>query len=561
MIATLEEMGARGSLDATVCIVGAGAAGITLACELDGSGISVLLLEAGSLQQDRARSSDMYGGTAVAPHPAPSEFRRVVFGGSTSIWGGRCVPFDPIDFERRDYIADSGWPIAYEDLARHYPRALDYCDAGRFDFSVGGSLHKGGETLPGLQGGDVVLADRIERYSLPTDFGRRYRDRITRSSNVTSVLGARCTSLNRRAGEGGIASITVRDRAGRSHTVTARVFVLATGGIEAPRLLLSSDPGGPGLGNQFDLLGRYYACHFENVVGRVVADRGRVAFDFEKTVDGIYCRRKLQFSASAQRHHRLLNMAFRLHFPSYADASHGSSVLSTIYLAKSSLIREYRSILQHGSESVDFSPASAHLRNIALGLPQLARFSYQWLFLRVLARRKLPYTLVRNRDGSYPLEFNAEQTPMASSRVTLDTDVDHDGVRRVHVDWRVSPDDVQAACRGFLLLRDHLRTHSTCRLEVDEASLLQAITRSVPLGGHHLGTTRMGASARHGVVDTNCAVFGHANLFVASSAVFPTSSHANPTLTIVALAIRLADHLKSTLAASPAAVAAPAATP
>jgi choline dehydrogenase-like flavoprotein len=557
MIVLLDELEGQTALDATICIIGAGAAGITLACEFDCSGFKVLLLEAGGIRLDAAASNELYRGTANAPHPNPSEFRRVVFGGTTGIWGGRCVPFDPIDFEKRDYVADSGWPISYDEIAQYYPRAMAYCDAGAFDFSVTNSLCTGANatptrgvplaTIPGLNDDSVILADRIERYSLPTDFGKRYRAQIARSANVTVLLSARCVSLHRQPGEERIESVSIADSAGKRRKVRSQVFILAVGGIEAVRLLMLSDPAGPGLGNHADRLGRFYGCHFENTLGRLVVDRGYPAFDFEKTVDGVYCRRKLQFSAEAQRRHRLLNTAFRLHFPSYSDAAHGSPALSAIYLAKSSLIREHRTILQHGSEPAVQSPASAHLRNIALGLPTLGRFALQWLFQRHLAARKLPYTLVKNRDGSFPLEFNSEQTPQASSRITLTNELDRDGLKRVHVEWRLCNEDAQAAQRAFLLLRDVLRQHSWCRLEFNEDNLLPSISRSVPLGGHHMGTARMAIAPRDGVVDSNCAVFELPNLFVASSAVFRTNSHANPTLTIVALALRLAKYLKLTL--------------
>jgi len=544
MILPLDQLDAAAPLEATICIVGAGAAGITLACELDGCGVPVLLLEAGGLHPDLAASDARYRGTARAPHPNPSEYRRIVFGGTTGTWGGRCVPFDPIDFEKREHVANSGWPIAYEELARHYPRALEYCDAGACDFSVAGSLAGAPlPTIPGLPENDALLADRIERYSLPTDFGQRYRARIGASGNVRALLHARCVGVQRRPGESRIDALTVLDRAGRRRTVRAQTFVLAVGGIETARLLLQAEAAGPGLGNRSDHLGRYYACHFENVLGRLIGPPGQVAFDFERTRDGVYCRRKLQFTAQAQQQHRLLNSAFRLHFPPYSDAAHGSPELSAIYLAKSALLREHRAILQHGTEAARQSPAIEHLRNVALGLPTLAAFAWRMLFERKLAQRKLPYTLVKNRDGSYPIEFNSEQTPLATNRVTLVDETDPDGMRRVHVEWRVAEEDARAAQRGFLLLRELLRP-SACRLEFDEAALLQAIGRSVPLGGHHIGTARMAANERDGVVDRHCALFEAPNLYIASSAVFCTNSHANPTLTIVALALRLAQHLK-----------------
>ncbi len=534
------------SLEAAVCIVGAGAAGITLACELDGLNARVVLLEGGGFKTDRGLTDD-FRGVATAPHPDPTQYRRAAFGGTTSLWGGRCVPFDPIDFERRDYIAHSGWPIPYAEFARHYPRALKYCDAGSFDFTVGGSLSSRVPTIADFDGAGVILTDGIERYSLPTDFGKRYRQRIERSDNVVALLNSRCVRLIKRSGVDRIEAAEFVDQSGRRRRVRATTFVLAGGGIEVPRLLLSSDPEGSGLGNRNDLLGRFYSCHFENTCGRVMPNGAAVAFNFEKTNDGVYCRRQLRFSAPAQREHRLLNTAFRLHFPAYFDAAHGSSVMSMIYLAKSSLLPEYRAILHHNLLDTSPSGTLPHLRNVMAGLPQLCKFAFEWVFRIRLAQRKLPYTLVANADGTYPLEFNCEQTPLESNRVTLGEDTDRHGLRRVHVAWRISKADVEAALRAFLVLRAVMSRSGVCRLEYDEEKLHEQISRSAPLGGHHIGTARMGGTEREGVVDTNCAVFGLPNLYVASSAAFPTSGSANPTLSIVALSVRLAAHLKAAI--------------
>jgi choline dehydrogenase-like flavoprotein len=542
-LVTLEFDENRAPLMARVCIIGAGPAGITIACELDRCGFDVLLLEAGSLRPN-ADLGDYYRGEATAPHPDPTQFRRAVFGGTTGLWGGRCVPFDPIDLTHRDYVENSGWPIDYVELEKNYPKAMVYCDAGQFDFTVAGSLRDAMATIGGFAGDDRVVADRIERYSLPTDFGTRYRKKIRDSPNVTALLGARCLKLIKRAGEDRIESASVIDGAGRMGSIRADVFVLATGGIEVPRLLMLSDPAGEGLGNRGDHLGRYYMCHFENTCGRIVPHGAKVAFDFERTTDGVYSRRQLRFSSQAQLQYRLLNTAFRLHFPSYSDASHGSSVMSAIYLAKSMLVPEYRAILQHSADAVA-SPLRAHLRNVVLRMPQLLRFAGDWLFRIQLARRKLPYTLVPNADGSFPLEFNSEQTPIRSNRVTLARETDRHGLRCVQVVWRLSEQDADAAYRAFILLRESLNRSAACRLEFDDARLRELLSRSVPLGGHHMGTARMASTAGSGVVDRNCAVFGVPNLFVASSAVFPTSSHANPTLTIVALAVRLAGYLRA----------------
>jgi choline dehydrogenase-like flavoprotein len=422
---------------------------------------------------------------------------------------------------------------------------MKYCDAGRFDFLADTSLPGAGPIFSGFAGDQVVDAAHIERYSLPTDFGKRYRHRLHKSGNVTVMLGLRCLRLNRAAGEDVIESAEFIDQSGGVRTIRASVFVLATGGIEVPRLLLASDRTGSGLGNLGDCLGRFYMCHFENTCGRIVPSQKPVAFRFERTSDGVYCRRQMRFTPSAQRTHHLLNTVFRLHFPSYADAGHGSSVMSAIYLAKSTLLPEYRTILQQHPDATR-SPSMQHIGNIVRDIPGLASFFGDWLFRIRLAKRKLPYTLVPNADGSFPLEFNAEQTPDPSNRITLQDSRDRHGVPRVHIAWRVGDPDAQAALRAFQLLRESLENSGAAQLLFDDELLAGQIARSIPLG-HHMGTARMAAAPGEGVVDANCAVFGLPNLYVASSAVFPTCSHANPTLTIVALAVRLGRHLRSSL--------------
>ena len=535
-------------LRAGVCIVGAGAAGITLACELDGAGMSVLLLDAGPVDGGAEVSQDSYEGSSEGVHATPRFFRRRGFGGTTAIWGGRCVPYDPIDFEARPHVAASGWPLAYDEVARHYPKAMNYCDAGDFEFDARKAFDRRAALVPGLDSGGGVLTDEIERYSLPTHFGKRYRPRLAASLNV-SVLGcAPVTRLVRNAGTGRVEAVEGRaGEDGPGFRVEADCVVLATGGIEAPRLLLASG----GIGNQHDNVGRYYTCHVENFIGTLRPRRPGTAFHFERTRDGVYGRRKLTLDAETQRRERLLNISFRLHYPNVADATHRSAVLSAVYLARRTLIPEYRRILQYGvGEAVQTSSAGAHLRNVATGLPTLARFGVDWMRRRVLARRKLPYVLVPNADGSYVLEFNAEQTPLRDSRISLNGRTDALGMPRVHVAWRFGDEDIDSICRSYRLLRDRVQASGAATLEFDDAGLRDAVALSVPLGGHHIGSTRMASNPKLGVVDHQSAVFDTPNLFIASSSVFPTSGHANPTLTIVAMAIRLAEHLRTRLVPS-----------
>lgn len=546
MIFDVASLAVDRELTASICIVGAGAAGITLACELDGCGVDVLLLDSGHGQR-----GEPYEGAADAPHAPPALYRRLGFGGTTGLWGGRCVPYDPIDFERRDYVPDSGWPIPYAEVAAHYPAAMAYCDAGRNDFTASGSVRGARPQLPGVQHSALEL-DRLERYSLPTDFGRRHGRRLARSGNVRIVRDAHVLNLRKAAGGGRIEGLDFVDGAGRRRRCRADIVVLAMGGLETTRLLLASDPAGPGLGNRSGHLGRYYQCHVGGVLGVLRPRWPGTVFHFEKTLDGIYAKRKIQIAAAAQRRERLPNIAFRLHYPDMSDPSHGSAVLSSLYLFKHALPAEYRRILQHGSGEGVQAHISRHLRNLAFGLPAFLGFGLDWARRRVLAQRKLPYVLVANRDGSFPLDFNAEQMPLRDSRVELGPDRDRHGVPRLVVRWRKSDADVEAIWRAFHVLRDGLQSEGHCALEFESGKLRQALQEAGPVGGHHIGTARMAADAGAGVVDSDCALFELPNLHLASAAVFPTSSHANPTLTIVAMAIRLAAHLRRGAAGRPA---------
>ena len=545
MILGADDLNSIRTLRTEICIVGAGAAGITLACELDGAGMQVLLVDAGQLGRRGTTEQDPYVGTSEGVHPTPAYFRRRGFGGSTAIWGGRCVPYDPIDFEARDYVAGSGWPITYEEVAQFYPKALRYCDAGEFIFDARRAFTGHREMIPGLSAAHELQTHAMERYSLPTNFAVRYRARLAASTNVRVLGATQALRLIRDATAERISALECqRGGQGPLLHIEARRFVLAIGGIETPRLLLASESEGAGLGNRSDCLGRYYACHIENVLGTLRPRVPGTVFGFETTSDGVYGRRKLLIEPQVQRRERLRNIAFRLHYPNVSDPLHRSSVLSAVYLAKRTLIPEYRRILQHGVDD-RAAAISAHLRNVACGLPSLASFGAYWLRRRVFAERKLPYMLVANADGSYPIEFNSEQTPLRDSRITLANTRDRFGMPRVHITWRVCDEDIDSVCRAYRLLRRNIQSIGTADLEFDDDGLRAAVAASIPVGGHHIGTTRMAATAASGVVDRDCAVFDLPNLFIAGASVFPTSSHANPTLTLVALSIRLAGHLRA----------------
>jgi choline dehydrogenase-like flavoprotein len=538
------------TIQTDVCIIGAGAAGVTLALELLGSGRRILLLEAGG-EAEEPRTQALYEGDVAdaSIHSPPDKYRHRRFGGTTAIWGGRCVPFDPLDFQDRSWIPHSGWPIRYEDVAAHYPKANAICEAGECTYdarhAVPGGMH------PLLRGFAPVdfTTDRIERFSCPTDFGRRYRDRLAAAPSVRVLLHANCTRLIVSGDGGRIDRAVVQTLDGNRFDVAATQFVLAAGALETTRLLLASrDVHSRGIGNGRGLVGRYYMCHIAGTVGTLRFDgpADHVWQGYHRAEDGVYCRRRIAPTEQAQRREAIGNAVFRLHHPRIPNPRHGTGSLSAIFLAQQLISYEYRKRL------ITNQPVSGrewlwHVANVGIDAPATARFLWHWMRDRVFAERKFPSVIVRPRKNLFSLDFNAEQVPNPDSRVSLSERTDALGMPRLVVDWRYTDADIRTVATSLRLLQQELSRSALGELtfDHDEADVETVIRRDGALGGHHIGTTRMSSDPATGVVDGNSRVFGMHNLYVAGSAVFPTSSQANPTLTIVALAIRLARHIEA----------------
>jgi choline dehydrogenase-like flavoprotein len=534
------------ALNCDVCIVGAGAAGITMALELSQTGIEVVLLEAGGVEPE-ASTQDLYAGsvTDANMHSPPIRYRQRVFGGSTTIWGGRCMPFDPIDFETRDYIPHSGWPIDYEALAPFYRRANQLCEAGEFSYRASAAFD---EVRPMIKGfaSPHFDSEALERFSCPTNFGARYRHKLSAAPQVRVVLHANVTEIKLNAQGDRVTELVVRTLTGKRLTCAAARFVLASGGLEVPRLLLASRDVQPhGIGNQHDVVGRYYMCHIAGTIGtvRINGALEDVYHGYQKTPEGIYARRRLALRPEVQRAQHLGNFIARLHHPRITDPAHRNAVLSLLYLAKFLVPYEYGKRLFHGDTGA--GAWLAHVRNVATSPLDAVRFSWHMLRERKLADRKFPSIIIRSKANLYSVDFHAEQEPTPESRVMLAREVDPLGMPRIEVDWRYTAGDVKTVSGSLKLMAEDLRASGLGSFEYDPASVEAEMTRYGAYGGHHIGTARMGSDPRSSVVDADCRVHGVHNLYIAGSATFPTSGQANPTLTIVAMAARLAEHLRT----------------
>lgn len=527
------------TIAADLCIVGAGAAGISLALQFVGTGLNVVLIESGGLREtDETRA--LYQGDVSSPlyHYPLDRQRNRVFGGSTLTWTGRCIPYDSIDFEERSWIEHSGWPISFDEVARYYPAAMKLLEAGDFIFSATDAIPGGMRPMiRGFTPKEFSL-DKIERSSCPTNFGERYGRRLASSGNVHVILNASCVNLETSPDGTRITKCVLRTLNGKQLEVEAKQNVLAMGGMEIPRLLLASksEKFPNGLGNSHDNVGRYYMSHIGGLIDGLTftVPRNTIWHGFERTWDGVYCRRHIAITPEAQKRLGIGNLVFRLQDPDPADHTHRSGVLSLAFLGSSSIRHQdvsMRAYLQHAT-------------NILTSPLEIVKYAANLVWARKLATRKYPYRIVHPKSNVFRLEVHSEQMPNRESRMTLTSDKDVLGMPRLKVDWRYNSLDIRTVDEGLKLLQAELAAWGGGRLDYTSEELEQRIWCQ---GAHHIGTVRMSKHEADGVVNIDCRVHGLENLYIASSGVFPTSGQANPTLTIVAMTLRLADYLKQRL--------------
>jgi choline dehydrogenase-like flavoprotein len=532
--------------------------GIVVALELADKGHRVLLVESGGLKFDQS-TQELSRQAGNDPWHVPSDLAvRRGIGGTSATWGGRCVPFDRIDFEPRPAVPEALWPVSYDEVARYLGRACAWCRCGKPVFGAHELPELSGKSMiPGFPDGDV-LTSSLERWSLPTRFGRVYRKRLKKSRTLELITGLTCTHIACDPATGQVDHFVLRSLSGRQAIARGRYYVVATGGLEATRLLMASnDVHADGIGNGSGHLGRWYMAHVEARVARVHLNTPpeSTIHDHERDGDGVYVRRRFTFSPELQRRERLPNAAIWFVNPPMGDPVHGSGILSGVYLTLVSPVGRYmlaEAIRQAGTKTAGPVRKRDHLRNIVRDLLPAARFAIGFSYRRfVKPGRKAPGFFVRSAANIYPLDYHGEHLPNPDSRVLLTNERDALGVPRIRTEMRFSEKDVAAVERAMGELDRALRAAEVGHLEYLFDDVASGVKECLVAGSgfHQTGTTRMAATAAEGVVDPNLAVFGAENLFVASTSTFPTSSQANPTLTGVAFAIRLAEHLERELRA------------
>jgi choline dehydrogenase-like flavoprotein len=552
------------ALTADVCIVGAGPAGITLARELIGSPLAVTVLESGGFELD-ARTQDLYDGPSVGlPYGSLIGPRLRYFGGTTNHWGGICRPFDEADFEAREGIPFTGWPIRKADVDPFYGAAASICRVPSPRWELGYWLER--DPLRPLPFGGDRISNRVAQVVPESSraFGKNYREELRKAANVTVYLNANAMGLDTDEPGSTVTSTRVATLSGTRFSVGARLFVLATGAVENARLLLVSKSGRwpTGIGNHNDVVGRFFLEHPRFVAGVVAPADPRMGLGFYNVhrVGDATLRGYVASSKELQLAEGLLDVQIRPE-PFYGRSAEGAADSPEIASLKSLIagIRRREKVLGFGRHVGNVVADVMTWERLVIPGPPLP-VPYPEVLGKLLsstpseAEELLPellgdvatvaYARGRGRLDSILLRTRFEQAPNPDSRVLLIEERDALGMPRVALDWRLSDADRRTVRRTLEVMGEEVGRAGIGRLKIlhDEADT--GWPDDLGGGQHLMGTTRMSDDPKQGVVDRNLRVHDTSNLFIAGCSVFPTPGGATPTMMLVTLTLRLARHVK-----------------
>jgi choline dehydrogenase-like flavoprotein len=534
-------LGAGGkNLDADVCVVGAGPVGIAVALSLVERGLEVIVLEAGSIEPDVDSQRFAAGEIAGRIYDPLDHARGRSFGGSARLWnvdlgggmpGARMRRFDAIDFIEREWVPYSGWPFPLEALIPFYEQAESF-------FGIEGQAY----FLPSTASDSNPFGDKqsplectIFRFATVEPILDR-RQQIMEESKLTVLLNAIVVELERVTGSEEIARLHAMSLTGNDYAVHADAYVLATGGIENARILLMTDLDGEGqrgIGNQYGLVGRFFMEHPHTRAGFVLPRDTDQEFllkevkNFGEALGEPWFRVRDEVAAK----YRFGNMAVGL------KPVPPSEVRRVRSMGRSSqAIQAVKKLRARASDGSRGTGSLELMKAVLRGGPEIAGASLRkaWWLLGETLRG------ANQEDGmSLRIDVMSEQTPNPESRVTLSSQLDPIGMPRATLNWKLVDRDFDALTQLSSLVADLVKRRGIGKLAVP----FERSSAPVNWGFHHMGTTRMHSDPTQGVVDEFGRVHEMENLYIAGSSVFPTGGVSNPTLTAVALSLRLADHI------------------
>jgi hypothetical protein len=529
------------------CVIGGGPAGIILALELSrlNPDKKILLIEFGTKQKNSL--DDSIEIRNLLNHHPPYECTNKGLGGTSATWGGRCVMYDEVDFIDRPIInGNCTWNVdLFKEMDQYLSQAAAYFECGDAVFNLNATENKNRRIAEGFIEGDVTDSV-VERWSMPTRFGRRYAGELKNANNLTVLDGYEARNFSAPDSEGKIKSLFIRDTdSGKVMEVVSSDFILAMGAQETTRMLLRNPHLFTNIGKPPNALGKYYQGHLSGKIASVKFDGNpdKTDFGFSRDADGVYLRRRFQFTTDFLVKNNLLNTAIWLDNPLYHNPKHKSGAMSFMYMAMITPVIGKKLAPPAIAQSITKGKVEGlhkHLFNIIKDLPGSLIKPISIFYRRYCLNRKLPGVFLYSPHNRYALHFHAEQIPVETNKMELAADGE-----TLVIHYSLTDADVASVIQLHQKLDEWLRKTGSGKLEYwySEEELPEAIKKMSRDGIHQSGTTRIAATANEGVVDSNLKVFGTDNIYICSSSLFPTSGQANPTFFLGAFAVRLANHL------------------
>jgi len=491
-----------------ICIIGAGAAGVSIALDWMKTPYKVILLESGGFEYDE-KVQDLNGGKTTGQKYFPLKASRLrFFGGTTGHWAGMCSPYDNVDFVKRNWVPDSGWPITRQDMDPFYARAHEILHLGPYNYD----FNYWQKELPNLNAFPLdqnVVWNKMWQFS-QARFGEIYKETIIKAKNVHLYTYATAVNIMTNPNLSSVSEVTVKNYAGKTHKVRAKHFILACGAIQNARLLLASNSQVPkGLGNDRDVVGRYFMEHLEIASAELWLLKPFPTDLYSWHFGVTKACAELAITEKVQADNRILN-----------------GTASMLPLALGRHTKSRMEIWQDDDPRKSLEKLFAH-----------------WDEAAKEAEKENKGNITR----AYQFSTRIEQSPNPNSRVTIGNEKDELGVPRANLHWELTALDKRSIRRIYQLIGQQMGVAGIARVKLMDY-LADENDNSFPDttngGWHHMGTTRMSDDPKKGVVNANCQVHGIDNLYVAGSGCFTTAGAPNPTLTLVSLSLRLSDHVK-----------------
>ena len=465
-----------------ICIIGAGVAGITLAIELSKQGKKVALLEGGGKEFSDVSQGIYKAENTGSTYYGVSGCRLRYLGGTSNHWAGRTMLLQPIDFKERDFLSLPGWPIQIKELDRYKKEAFNILGLNKDSLDAPDMPELVSSSMKSVGHGSTP----------PVRFGKKYYQDLVKSQNIDLFINANFTDIKLNDSLNHVSKIDVKNYNNTTYDFLGKKIILAMGAIENARLLLNCNSQLPtGVGNHSDFVGRCFMEHFQIQMGRYTINPSHPIWS--KNID-------LEF------------------FPTdkfVLENRIGTSVIS-FGKASSKSYGRLKAIRKFFKESVCMSES----------LTDFSRNMFDF-----------------NCSGDGVITTLCEQSPNKGSRITLGNEKDSLGLRRAVLNWDINELDKRTMRILAVETAKEFARLDLGRVQLPDYILSDEIELKPGGHCHQMGTTRMASSSKDGVVDVNCKVFGIDNLYIAGSSVFSTGGGVNPTLSIVQLSLRLAEHL------------------